>query len=325
MFIQGVDILNHKKVCLVIPAYQEKKLIGQVIKTTPKFVDLIIVVDDKSTDNTAKVAKVAATSAKKKLIVVSHKVNKGVGASIVSGFKKAIELNYDVVAVMDGDAQMAPDELEYLCVPVVKNHADYVKGNRLIYRQAWNKIPKIRYLGNSFLSLLTKIASGYWHVADSQAGYKAVSVEILKKMNLDNLYNRYGFHNDLLIQLNVVRARVKEIMIKPIYNVGEKSQIRLWKVIPTISWLLLRRFFWRLKVKYIIEDFHPLIFFYFFSICLFITNIWLFIRLIYLWVQNGKIPPINALALMFCLIMLGQFLFFAMWLDMDYNKDLKVK
>lgn len=291
----------------------------------PKFVDLIIVVDDKSTDNTAKAAEIAASSAKKKLKIIRHEVNQGVGASIVTGFREAIKQNSDVAAVMDGDAQMAPDELKSLCLPVVLGQADYVKGNRLIYRQAWKTIPKVRYLGNSVLSLLTKIASGYWHVADSQAGYKAISVKILKKMPLDNLYKRYGFHNDLLVHLNIFRARVKEISIKPIYNIGEKSGIRLWKVIPALTWLLTRRFFWRLKVKYIIEDFHPLVFFYLLAATLSVASIFLLVRLIYIWIITSHIPPINALALMFSLIMTGQFLFFAMWLDMDYNKDLRVK
>jgi len=147
----------------------------------------------------------------------------------------------------------------------------------------------------------------------------------LKLIDLDNLYQRYGFPNDLLVHLNIARARVKEIMIKPIYHNGGKSGIRLWKVIPTISWLLIRRFFWRLKKKYIIDDFHPLVFFYSFSFILTLANIYLLVRLIYLTVSHGSIPPINALALGFSVIMASQFAFFGMWLDMDDNKDLKVR
>lgn len=317
-------MIKGKKICVVVPAHNEQKMIGQVIETMPKFVDLIILVDDCSRDNTVKQALTSAKNTKIKIDVIRNKRNQGVGAAIVTGYKRAVELGQNIAAVMAGDAQMDPAELEKLCLPIIKGEADYVKGNRLIYGQAWQKIPKIRYMGNSVLSLLTKIASGYWHVADSQTGYTAASCETLKLIDLDNLYQRYGFPNDLLVHLNIVRARVKEIMIKPIYHSGGKSGIRLWKVIPTISWLLIRRFFWRLKKKYIIDDFHPLIFFYFFSFILSLANVFLLVRLVYLSILNGNIPPINALALGFSVIMATQFAFFGMWLDMDDNRDLKV-
>lgn len=318
-------MLNRKTIAVVVPSHNEEKMIGKVIETMPVFVDIIILVDDDSSDRTIEIAKKVAKSSKRKLDLVILKQNRGVGGAIAAGYRRAVVLKMDATAVMAGDAQMDPKELRDLCLPIVKNEADYVKGNRLAYGQAWQMIPKVRYLGNSVLSLLTKIASGYWWVADSQTGYTVTALKTLKEVNLGNLYKRYGFPNDMLVHLNLIRARVQEVPIKPIYYVGGKSGIRLWKVVPTISWLLFRRFFWRLKKEYVIENFHPLVFFYFFAICLFITNIWLFIRLIYLWILNGKIPPMNALALMFCLVMLGQFLFFAMWLDMDYNKDLRVR
>ena len=318
-------MLKKKKICVVVPAYNEEKLIGEVIQTMPAFVDLIIVVDDQSTDQTVPQALQSAKKFHKKVAIVKNPRNLGVGAAIATGYKQAIIHKMNVVAVMAGDAQMAAEELKSIVLPVVKYEADYVKGNRLTYRQAWKIMPKMRYLGNSVLSLLTKIASGYWHVADSQTGYTAVSRTILEKIDLESLYPRYGFPNDMLVCLNVAQARVKEIPIRPVYHPGGKSGIRLWKVVPTISWLLLRRFFWRLKVKYIIEDFHPLVFFYCLAIILFLASLFLLVRLIYLWVQFGYIPPINALALVFCVIMTTQFLFFAMWFDMDYNKDLKVK
>lgn len=318
-------MLQNKKIAVVIPAHNESKLIGQVIQTMPDFIDVIIVTDDASDDNTALKAKDAADLYKKETEVLVHKKNGGVGAAIVTGFKKALELKSDIIVIVNGDAQMDPSEMQDLIQPIIEGRADFTKGNRLIYGQAWKMIPRVRYFGNSVLSLLTKITSGYWHVADSQTGYVAMSREILEKVNIDDLYPRYGFPNDLLVHMNVARARLLEIPIKPIYNVGEKSGIKVWKVIPTISWLLTRRFFWRLNRKYIIEDFHPLVFFYLFSFLLNFIGLGLLIRLIYVTVTTAHVPSVNALALFFCIIMSTQFMFFAMWFDMDYNKDLKVK
>ena len=318
-------MIKKKKICVVVPAYNEEKMIDKVIQTMPTFVDLMIIVDDASIDKTLMTAREASQKCKKKIEIIKFKENQGVGVAIVNGYKRALELKMDIIVVMAGDAQMNASELKGFAMPIIMGEADCVKGNRLIYGQSWQTIPKVRYLGNSVLSLLTKIASGYWHVADSQTGYIAIARPILEKINLDNLYKRYGFPNDLLIHLNIARAKIKEVPIKPIYHRGGKSGIRLWKVIPTISWLLLRRFFWRLKVKYIIEDFHPLVFFYFLALILTFSSIILLIRLIWIWIDVDRIPPINTLALMFCLIMAGQFLFFAMWFDMDYNKDLRVK
>ena len=98
-------------------------------------------------------------------------------------------------------------------------------------------IPRHRYLGNAVLSLLTKVASGYWHVADSQSGYTAVNLDTLEKLDLERIYPRYGFPNDMLVHLNIVNARVRDFPSRPVYGVGERSGIRLWKVVPSISWL----------------------------------------------------------------------------------------
>ena len=127
-------------------------------------------------------------------------------------------------------------------------------------------IPRTRYLGNAVLSLLTKIASGYWHVADSQAGYTALSLDALRRLDLGRLYPRYGFPNDMLVHLNVQNARVRDVPSRPIYDVGERSGIKLRSVVPRISWLLFKGFWWRMGQKYVIRDFHPLVFFYVFGV-----------------------------------------------------------
>ncbi len=308
---------------MVVPAYNEEKLIGRVIKTIPAFVDKIIVVDDLSKDHTLEKVHACQEELGEKLILIKRERNQGAGAALVTGYKKAIDLGLDVTAVMDGDAQMDPEDLDKIIAPVVDNQSDYVKGNRLFTGKAWEVIPKHRYLGNAILSLLTKIASGYWHIADSQTGYTAISSRALRTLRLDDLYPGYGYPNHLLVKLNVHSFRVRNVLVKPIYDIGEKSGIKLYRIIPRVSWLLLRSFLWRMKEKYIIRDFHPLVFFYGLSFVLFASSILLFIRLLWVWNAGGSIPKVNVLALMFTLITGFQSLFFAMWFDMENNKDLK--
>ena len=311
-----------KTIAVVVPAYNESKLIAYTLTTIPSLVDTIIVVDDKSNDTTAEIIKEIAEG-DRRVILIQHEVNQGVGGAIVTGYKKAVELEIDVTVVMAGDGQMDPNDLTNILDPVANGDVDYTKGNRLFQGDAWNMIPHYRYFGNSFLSLLTKIASGYWHIADSQTGYTAVSLKVLKKLHLDTIYKRYGMPNDMLIKLNQYDFRVRDIHVRPVYNIGEKSEIKLFKVIPKISWLLIKGFWKRLFFKYVIKDFHPLIFFYILSFILLGASVPLTIRLFYVWAVTGNIPGINTMALVFTLISGLQTLFFGMWFDMEYNKNLK--
>jgi len=310
---------------VVVPAYNEEKLIERVLASMPPLVDRTIVVDDASKDRTAEILEAAKDRYGDRLRVVRHGQNRGVGAAIVSGYKAAVEESRgnDLVAVMAGDAQMDPADLPKLLLPLVKDQADYTKGNRLFTGEAWNIIPRYRYLGNAVLSLLTKIASGYWHVADSQSGYTAITVEALSVLHLDRLYPRYGFPNHLLVELNNYDFRVKDVHIRPVYDVGEVSGIRLHRVIPTLSWLLFKCYFWRMKEKYIIRDFHPLVFFLAFGLLLLLGGTGLGAYIIYLRLHLGFLSPNAVIFDAFCIIMGMQMLLFAMWMDMEHNKDLR--
>lgn len=311
-----------KRVAVVVPAYEEEKLLPVTLAGIPDFVDRIYVVDDCSPDATAARAEECAAR-DPRIELIRHERNGGVGAAIVTGYLRAVEERIDVTAVMAADNQMDPDELAGLVAPVARGEVDYAKANRLFTGQAWELIPRHRYLGNAVLSMLTKIASGYWHIADSQSGYTAIALPVLERIDLYRLYPRYGFPNDLLVHLNVWNARVRDFPQKPVYGVGEKSGMKIRKVIPRISWLLLKAFFWRLREKYVIRDFHPLVFFYLFGIVMTVAGLALGIALIALRISGEGITAATGVLDAILLIFGAQFTLFAMWFDMESNKDLK--
>ena len=313
-------MLHGKRVAVVVPAHDEEALLPQTLAGIPAFVDRVYVVDDASGDATAERARSLGDP---RVELLSHDRNRGVGAAIVTGYRRAIEERVDVTCVMAADNQMDPDDLEAIATPVARGEVDYAKANRLFTGQAWELIPRHRYLGNAVLSLLTKIASGYWHVADSQSGYTAVALHTLEQLDLDRIYPRYGFPNDMLVHLNVVNARVRDVPSRPVYGVGERSGIKLRKVIPRISWLLVKAFFWRLREKYVIRDFHPLVFFYLLGFLMTTVGLVLGVLETVFRLSGNHITPATIVLVALLLISGSQFTLFAMWFDMESNKDLK--
>ena len=315
-------MVEDKRVAVVIPAYNEEKLLEGTLAGIPSFVDHIYVVDDASRDGTVGRAHTAAAR-DSRITVLVHEKNRGPGGAVVTGYRRALADGMDVVCVVNGDSQMDPDEMINLVRPVALDEVDYTKANRLFTGEAWNLIPHYRYLGNAMLSLLTKIASGYWHIADSQAGYTAINRRMLELVDLENVYPRYGYPNDMLVHLNVWSARVRDIPSRPIYGVGEVSGIKLRTVVPKISWLLMKGFFWRMGHRYVIRDFHPLVFFYTAGFFSFLIGLSLGSYAIAGHFAGNK--PNAGTAVLVALMMTFSVLFtlFAMWFDMETNKDLK--
>jgi len=311
-----------KKVSVVVPAYNEETQITKVIDTMPEFIDVVVIVNDKSKDRTAEVVRAHPRTQAGRVHLIDHAENQGVGGAIATGYKWSLQEGYDIAVVMAGDGQMDPADLPAILDPVVDDRVDYTKGNRLVTGEAFRKIPKIRFFGNSALSLFTKIASGYWHVADSQTGYTAINRLALSSIDWDSMYKRYGQPNDLLVKLNVAGLRVGDVPIEPVYNVGEKSGIRVRRVLFTIGSLLVRLFFWRLKEKYIIRNFHPLVFFYAFGFFGLLLSFGMFVRLVALWIAQGHVPEITFLGWIFSFSVGFNSLFFAMWFDYEENKHL---
>jgi glycosyltransferase involved in cell wall biosynthesis len=314
-------VVEGKRVAVVVPAFEEELLVADTIRGIPDFVDLIVLVDDRSSDQTVEQAR---DTGDPRLEVIVHDRNQGVGAAIATGYARCRELAVDVTCVMAADNQMDPDELATIVGPVARGEADYVKANRLVSGEAWQLIPRSRYLGNAILSLLTKIASGYWHVADSQAGYTALSLGALRRLDLERLYRRYGFPNDMLVHLNVQNARVRDVPSRPIYGVGERSGIRIWHVAPRIAWLLFKGFWWRMKEKYVIRDFHPLVFFYALGTLMTVVGFVLGLIVTISRVGWGNDITTATIVLVALLLVSGtQFTLFAMWFDQEANKELR--
>lgn len=223
-------------VAVVIPAYNEARLLPRTLRGLPAFVDQIIVVDDASEDQTSAAARAVGSG---RLEVLRHAQNGGVGRAILTGYARALALGLDVTVVVGADAQMDPAEMPRLLDPVVEGEADYVKGDRLGHPELLRRMPPVRVVGNFALSYLTRLSTGYWRLRDSQCGYTALSRRALAALSLNEIYPRYGFPNDLLAKLAEVDARVVDRPVTPIYG-DERSGIRVLRVLLPISWLLLR-------------------------------------------------------------------------------------
>lgn len=257
-------------------------------------------------------------------IVLINQENSGVGAAIAVGYKWCRDHAIDCVAVMAGDGQMDPDELLGIVTPVVEQGIDYVKGNRLSHPAAKIVVPSIRYFGNNVLSLLTKIASGYWSVSDTQTGYTAISLRALNRIDLWDIYPSYGCPNDILVKLNIANCTLLEVPIKPVYNVGEKSKMKIFKVIPSISKLLVKCFFKRMYRKYLLNSFHPLFLMYLFGFCMLILDIPVILNLINeVFIKDGSVPVGWYITFLLLTIFTFQSFSFGMWMDMQDNLKLE--
>ncbi|HCT81504.1 MAG TPA: glycosyltransferase family 2 protein [Micromonosporaceae bacterium] len=241
------------KVAAVVPAYNEAKLIGQTIGTMPEFVDLIVVVNDCSTDETSERAKSVGDP---RVHVIDHEVNTGVGGSIIDGHIKAMELGAEVNVVMAGDAQMDPAFLPDLLDPICERGYEFTKANRFFSRKSYAGMPKTRMFGSVVLSFATKVASGYWNLFDPQNGYTAVKTSALRRLDLANVARGYEFENDLLIWLNIANARARDVPIPAVYG-EEVSTMKIHRAAPRIAKLLFRGFWRRMLLKHVLASFSP--------------------------------------------------------------------
>jgi len=317
-------MIEDKKIAVVMPAYNEELLIEKSIDSVPSEVSKIIVINDLSKDRTKEIVENKIKS-NQKIVLINNKKNYGVGYSIVEGYKKAYDLDCDIAVVMPGDAQALPEDFYNLIDPVVKGSVDYTKGNRLKYKGVSNIMPKHRFFGNTLLTLLTKFASGYYHIMDPQMGYTALNLRIFPYLELTKLIKRYGYPGHLLYILNLSDAKVADVEVKPHYG-EEKSGIKLLTFIPKLIYILIKLFFSRVFKKLILENLSPAGISYLFSfLMLFVGVPILSQRAISKYLNSGYIPELTFIALTSSIILFFIFFLFGVMFDVQENKELHSK
>ena len=214
--------------------------------------DHIIVVDDGCPHSSGKEAE---KSGRGNVIVISHERNQGVGGAVVTGYGRALELGCDIVIKIDGDGQMDPRYISSLVEPLIRNEADYTKGNRFRDFKALRLMPGTRLFGNSALSFLVKVSSGYWNIMDPTNGYTAIHRRVLEKLNLEKMSKRYFFESDMLINLNIVNAVVKDISIPALYG-DEESALNVGSILLQFPLRLMKGLARRIFLKYFLYDFN---------------------------------------------------------------------
>jgi glycosyltransferase involved in cell wall biosynthesis len=309
---------SQHRIGVVIPAYNEEALIQDTLSSIPPYVDKIFIVDDGSTDNTPE--KIRELGGDERYVSLRHSENRGVGAAIVTGYQTALKDGVDIIAVMAGDNQMDPKYLPYLLDPIVWKIADYTKGNRLIKTELRNGMSTWRSFGNSMLTYITKMSSGYYTMIDPQNGYSAISRRALQRIEIDKIYPGYGYCNDLLAKLNVAGCKVVDVVIPARYG-QEKSKIRYGIYIVKVSWLLAKTFVWRLYMKYFVLDFHPLVFFYITGFLMTLLGfLGLMYSLYYKFFLNGEFFVRGMIS--FLIFIIGfQFILFGIIFDMQHKEQ----
>ena len=310
-----------KTVGIVVPAHNEEALIGKTLGTMPDFVDQVFVVNDGSQDRTREII-LEFQEQDARIVLIDHVQNQGLGQSLIDGYVASREAGMAITAVMAGDAQMSPDDLPGVLDPIAEGWADYVKGNRLLRDEVVFSMPRYRFIGNSALTLLTKFATGYWHIIDPQCGYTAISQKALATIPIEEMTKGYGYNAHILNMLNLNNFKVCDVEVRPVYGEA-RSGIKLGSYISRVSRLLIQLFMRRMVHKYLVREFNPLVFFYLFSFFnMVMVGAPFTVRFFYLFYQSGLAPSTTLIILTFSLSM-GLFsFFFAMWMDLEDNRRL---
>ncbi len=310
-----------KKISLVIPAHNEERLIRPTLEGVPDTIDRVYVIDDASQDSTCEVVERFAEE-DGRVVLLRHEVNKGVGAAIITGYLQSSTDGYDIAVVVGGDNQMPLEVVDELIEPVASGAFDYAKGNRFLMPQVGlDGMPWTRFIGNALISIMTKMASGFYKIFDVVDGYTAISKRAIDMIDWNKAWKGYGYPMDFLVRLNAYGLRVKDVPRRAIYLEGERqSQIKGVDYALRVTPMMVRGFFWRLLSKYLIRDFHPLFFFYLFGLFLLPLGVLYGAFLIYQQFTGEGVTGPRSVVCALMIIMGIQFLLFAMLYDMQESE-----
>jgi len=299
-----------KKICVVIPAYKVSRHISSVVSGIPKYVDNVIIIDDCCPEQSHK-----SVTKTKRIQIINHQSNQGVGAAVISGYRQAIKNNFDVVVKVDGDGQMDPENICLLLDQIIDKGYDYSKGNRFNDLSLLKNMPIARLLGNSLLSFLVKFASGFWNIMDPTNGFVAISNRALNILNLDKISKRYFFESDMLINLNIYNCPVVDVPMKPIYK-NEKSSLSISKSIFEFPFKLLKGLIKRILYKYFLFDFNMASIYMLFGIPMLVFGTIFGLYIWYISGINNIETPLGTIMLSAINVILGmQFLLQALAID----------
>lgn len=258
-------------IAVIIPCYKVEKQIQRVIAEIPNYVTSIILIDDASPDKTGDILEQLATT-NPKIKVIHHEKNQGVGESMITGFKEALQQNSEVIIKIDGDGQMDIAYFSSMLYSIFRERYNFAKGNRFFDRKMLRKMPVMRRIGNIGMGFLIKMASGYWHVFDPTNGFFCIHSSVLKRIDLNRLSKRFFFESSLLIELYYTGAKIKDIAMPAIYA-AEKSNLSIWKTLFTFPPKLFKAFLRRIWLRYFIYDFNIGSLYIFFGIPIFLFGL----------------------------------------------------
>jgi glycosyltransferase involved in cell wall biosynthesis len=240
------------RIAAVIPAYKVSRQILELIKNIGPEITLIIVVDDACPENSGWLVK--SETKDKRIVVITHPVNQGVGGAVMTGYTYALEQNIEIVVKLDGDGQMNPKLINKIVKPILDNEADYVKGNRFFNIEEVRAMPKIRVLGNLVLSFYSKLSSGYWNIFDPNNGFTAIQRDTLEILPFEKISKRYFFESDMLFRLNLARAKVVDMPMTAVYG-DEKSNLSVRRTAIEFPIKHIRNLLKRITYSYFLRDF----------------------------------------------------------------------
>ena len=302
-------------ITVVIPCYKVSNSILKVIQNIDDNIQNIIVVDDCCPEKSGEL--VLSSTQDKRVTVIFHPTNLGVGGAMKTGYKKALELNSDIVVKLDGDGQMDPSLIIDFAIPILIGEADYTKGNRFYSPESLVKMPLVRLFGNGILCFINKVVSGYWTIMDPTNGYTAIHAVALKNLPFEKIDNRYFFENDMLFRLNTIRAKVEDIPMKALYG-DEKSNLCVFKTMVQFPFKYASRFFKRISYNYYIRDFNIGSLEFFFGVLLFGFGL---LYGLYNWIHSAFLnmdTPVGTIILSSTTLFIGfQFLLSAINFDMN--------